>query len=486
MWATVIIVALITCILHKLITVIYDQYSTPLNKLNGPTLWSLDTLRVSNIVDITNYPGKVFMDWAMKYGDIVYYRFSGFKNTLMVTNTEVIKFMTKTSSVKKLDSGLGDITGTHGLLITEGVKHKSHRKILEQCMKVSCVKNAFPQMINVVDQFLELLADGDTINVKTELTRLTLDMIGKVSLGYDFGMLSNKNYKNVLSDLNNVFETMDTFDLIMYQCFGKIWRYLPTKKNLKYFIAKRRLDNLITKVYENGVKQNTMEHTDSGDSNLQQTITRLLIMNQKNLSKKDITDNILTFMLAGHETTASAISWLLYLLCKHPEIKEKLKHAIDISHTGEITYNTIVLNKYLDYCVKEALRLHPPVPLVAKETLNSIHVETSNGTYEIPTGTIILISPEVQHKHPDYWHNPNEFNPDRWSGSFSPKPYTYMPFMWGPRSCIGKKIAIIEIKMIVTKFLMTFDFKCTNLNSVNNHINFTSKPKNFNITLKKY
>jgi cytochrome P450 len=173
------------------------------------------------------------------------------------------------------------------------------------------------------------------------------------------------------------------------------------------------------------------------------------------LSRSEILSNALIFFLVGYETTASALSWVAHLLAIHPDVQERLHEEVTRvmeEHGGEATYEAIHKMIYLDQVVSETLRLYPSAQRsdrVASETV-------SVGGYTIPKGQIVNIGIMGMHRDPQYWPDPYKFNPDRFSpeNKSSIVPYSFCPFGTGPRSCIGMRLAMAEIKT-ATAYLVT-------------------------------
>ena len=167
-----------------------------------------------------------------------------------------------------------------------------------------------------------------------------------------------------------------------------------------------------------------------------------------------IREEVDTFMFEGHDSTASALSWTLYLIGRHPEVQKKLHAEIDNASVSENLFDKIRNMKYLEYVIKESLRLYPPIPFYArvleKDTLIDGHV--------FPKGAAVVIDVISIHTNPEDWDDPLSFNPDRFGEEkcLKRKPYTYLPFSAGPRNCIGQKFAMLEEKIFVYFILSNF------------------------------
>lgn len=176
------------------------------------------------------------------------------------------------------------------------------------------------------------------------------------------------------------------------------------------------------------------------------------------LSEEDLIDDFVTFFSSGHETTSSTLSFCLLELLHNNDVFSNAVQEIKsvLGAQNDVTYDDLPKFKYLDYCLKETLRLYPPAPGIIRVTPNNVKLNK----YVIPKGTTISSSPYVMGRHPQHWANPEGFRPERWQctndeGQVSTG--VYFPFSLGPRNCIGQQFAIIESKVILAKFLNTFN-----------------------------
>ncbi|XP_055850522.1 cytochrome P450 4c3-like [Episyrphus balteatus] len=176
------------------------------------------------------------------------------------------------------------------------------------------------------------------------------------------------------------------------------------------------------------------------------------------LTNEDIREEVDTFMFEGHDTTSAAISWTLFLLGSHPEIQNRVVEELDQIFGNDrecpATMKNLLDMKYLECCIKDALRLYPSVPMMARSVTEDVII----GNYTVPAGTTALIMTYMLHRNSAIFPKPEQFNPD----NFLPEncngrhPYSYIPFSAGPRNCIGQKFAILEEKAVLSKILRTY------------------------------
>jgi cytochrome P450 len=166
------------------------------------------------------------------------------------------------------------------------------------------------------------------------------------------------------------------------------------------------------------------------------------------LDGRPLRDEVITFLLAGHETTANALTWTFWLLGRHPEIATRLRAELDAALGDRAaTLDDLPRLGYARMVLEEAMRLYPPVWVVDRNTV----ADDVIGDYRIAKGTLVMMSQYVTHRHPAFWPDPERFNPDRFAPEAAkarPR-YAYFPFIGGPRMCIGAQFALTEATLIL-------------------------------------
>eukprot|EP00058_Branchiostoma_floridae_P005342 XP_002590830.1 hypothetical protein BRAFLDRAFT_90034 [Branchiostoma floridae] len=165
------------------------------------------------------------------------------------------------------------------------------------------------------------------------------------------------------------------------------------------------------------------------------------------LPEEVIRHEVMTFMVAGHETTSTGLSWLLLELSRHPEIQDRLRSEVRAVLPGDDTPITWDLLDQIPYLM-----------WVVKETLRQALQDDRLGQYPIPAGTVVNISPAVMHRLSQYWEDPDTFKPERFAGDSNRNPYTFLPFIAGPRTCIGSKFALAEMRAVTAVLVRHFQF----------------------------
>ena len=326
-----------------------------------------------------------------------------------------------------------------------------------------------------------------TFNVELhkEFSSFTLDVIGLSAFGYEFDALERED-----NDLYKAYSSLLTgltfFRLLRFMF--PVLRRLPVEANLKERRALKLVQKTVQDIVESRRKyREDAQSAEAGDGTgagagagaaaaggakppIAGLHTLLDIMLEPNdveedhLTDEEIAAQVLTFMVAGHETTSNALCWTWYLLMQHPEAlaraRDEARRELGDTPIAEMQYDQVKRMTYLLAVCRESLRLFPPAPLTLRTAGETRDVTTSQGdTYSIPKGTLIFLSPYVMHRDPERYVDPEAFQPERWmdGGSASTSSPPWLPFLNGPRSCIGSRFAEMELQMIMAALVSTFD-----------------------------
>jgi cytochrome P450 len=218
-----------------------------------------------------------------------------------------------------------------------------------------------------------------------------------------------------------------------------------TARNLQFAYKFRQLGKVISALAQRR-RENGEEHPDF--------LGMLMTARDKEtgdaMSERELIDEVMTLVVAGHETTASGLNWTWYLLSQHPEVDAKLHAELMAAPVDEAPgLGQMEALAYTHQVIDEALRLYPPGWLLSRRT---IEADTLGG-YTIPAGTSVMLSPYLLHRHPQYWKEPDAFRPERFAPEHeAERPrFAYMPFAAGPRHCIGESLALYEMLMHLYK-----------------------------------
>ncbi|XP_058456059.1 cytochrome P450 4d1-like [Malaya genurostris] len=374
------------------------------------------------------------------------------------------KFLDKAGQYDFIRPWLGD-----GLLTSTGRKWHSRRKIITPTFHFKILE----QFVDIFDQqssiFIEQLrsnaSSGKTFDVFPKVTLCALDVICESAMG-------TKVNAQINSDSEYVRAVKNISTVVIKRSFD-IMEHLDITFNLTKYSKMQDQALKVLHDYTDGVirtrRQELSQANQIGEDEnvfgVRRKIAFLDMLLQATvdgepLSDVEIRDEVDTFMFEGHDTTTSAISFLMSMLVKHPEIQQKVYDEV-CAVFGKNLSNPVTLSmlndlKYLDLVIKETLRLYPSVPMFGRKMLANHEI----GGIVFPAGANVMIFPFFMGRDPEYFENPLEFRPERFAEETSAEktnPYRYVPFSAGPRNCIGQKFAVAEIKCMVSKTLLNYE-----------------------------
>lgn len=372
------------------------------------------------------------------------------------------KLITKSGDYNYLLPWLGT-----GLLTSTGRKWHDRRKLLTPTFHFRILQDfveVFNEQAEIITEKLKKSVDtGKTVDIFREMGLCALDIICESAMGKNVNAQyhENSDYVRAVSDTCKIvhrrqkfpFLWPDTiFDALSY---GKIFR--KSVKILHDFtlnVIKERRKDLIDRFGSN-LKDLDYEQISSNGKKRLAFLDLLLCTD--GLQEEDIREEVDTFMFEGHDTTAAAMTWVCYLLSKHPEVQKKVHEELDTilgEGSRSITQDDIREMKYLECVIKESLRLMPSVPLFGR----TLTEDCQFGKYTVPKGTTALVVVSILHTNKSQFKDPLKFDPDRFKSEniSSRHPYAYIPFSAGPRNCIGQRFAMMEEKVVLSSILRRF------------------------------
>ncbi|KAK4317686.1 hypothetical protein Pmani_011247 [Petrolisthes manimaculis] len=347
-----------------------------------------------------------------------------------------------------------------GLLTSSGSKWHSRRKlltpafhfkILEDCLEV------FDRQATLLVDRLRPRADGQPFDILSHIALCTLDIICEAAMGHVINAQNEEDSEYV--------KKIKKINYLMQRRMTVIWE----QPSLLYWLlglARQRdeclsvLHNFSKETITNRRKINQQNVDEKSDKKQRLAFLDILLEysgGTKGLSDEDIREEVDTFMFEGHDTTAAAISWSLFLLGHHPEIQAKVHEELDAILTSPdqpLGIAELRQMKYTENCIKEALRLLPSVPYLGRVLSEDLNICGN----VIPAHTNVLISIYMIHRDPVQFPDPEKFDPNRFLPENTRKrhPYAYIPFSAGPRNCIGQKFALLEEKAVLGRLLRQY------------------------------
>ena len=330
----------------------------------------------------------------------------------------------------------------HGLLTSEGAEWRRQAMMMKPAMHRQRLNAYGDTMTSYTHEMIDRWTDGERIDIHSEMTALTLRIVGKCLFDTD-----------VAKDAPAVGEAMEVLQQVMVDHIHlpvPLPAWWPSQRNKRKIQAVQTIRDIVAAA----IHERRSSGEDRGD------LLSMLIMAQDEegtaMTDIEVFDQAVTLFFAGHETTANGLTWCWYLLARHPEVVAKLQAEIAAA-VGDRPPGMDDLKDmpYLDMVVHESLRILPPVWVFMKEPQEDAVI----GGFSIPKGSPVMISPWVTHHDQRFWPQPETFMPERFSKENRPKipKGAWIPFSGGQRVCFGKSFAMTEMRLIVAAALQRID-----------------------------
>ncbi|QGX95574.1 cytochrome P450 [Haloplanus rallus] len=334
------------------------------------------------------------------------------------------------------DDALGRLLGD-GLLLSEGDRWRKQRDLANPAFDMSRIADIADVMARHATEAVETWAAGDDLDLELEMARLTVRIIADAMLGVDLGEERVRTIQENLEPLGARFEP----DPIRFVTPD----WLPTPENRAYEAAVQRLEDVVADVIDE--RRGTEGSADDEDPPMDLLSILLRAQNRNEQTDEQLRDEVVTMLLAGHDTTALTLTYAFYLLSEHPDAEQRVHAELDDVLNGPPTFADARELTYLDRVLQETMRLYPPVYVMFREPV----VDVKLGGYRIPEGAAIMLPQWAVHRSPRWWTEPERFDPDRWTRERrADRPrFAHFPFGGGPRHCIGKHFSLLEAKIIL-------------------------------------
>jgi cytochrome P450 len=392
-------------------------------------------------------PLRVFMDAALQCGDVAYLKI-GSRRGYLITNPSDVRHVLqdnaqnyrKSPLYEKLRGSLGD-----GLLTSEGAFWLRQRRIAQPAFH----RHRIAAMAGVMaDAAAETAAQWDTlaahrnpVEIGNEMMRLTRTVVLRALLGGDLGPFG--------ATIDAAWASLNQHISDRFWSLG-IAERLPTPKTRRFHAARIVLQGAVDHI----IRERRRTSTDGGD------LLSMLMAARDEETGESMTDlqirvEVTTFLLAGQETTALALTWLWYLLSQHEQPRRRLAEELDTVLNGRAPqYEDLANLPYTRMVIDESMRLYPPAWGFSRQALE----DDSMGGYDLPRGWLVFVTPYVLHRLPAHWEDAEQFDPERFSPARSAgrSKFVYIPFGAGPRQCIGNHFAMIEMLLVVATLAQRF------------------------------
>jgi len=408
--------------------------------------------RDAGVVSSLRYAASFFLDpfgfvgsRFARYGDI-YYAPSNGVGLYVIRHPDHIRdvLITQADAFEKTHTALEQLTTVlgQGLLTTDGDVWRRHRRLLSPAFAKKAIEGCIAGMLTETDKTLDRLRPGQSFDIAQEMTDLTLRIVGRTLLGIDLA-----------SEVETVGKSMRVFQTSL-----AVPRSVPK-------IAKWPIQRRTTQAHDalDGVIERVIAHrqtTGARGSDLLQMLLDAVDPEDASsrLSPREIRDELVTFLLAGHETTSNTLTWALYLISQAPDVERELVAELRRELGTRLpTAADVDRLKYTEQIIKEAMRIYPPAYVLARRAAR----EATIGEYRVQPGSEVVVWIYFTHRDARFYPSPDEFQPSRFSAEEEAKrpKQAYLPFGAGPRACIGSRFALTEAVVVLASLYQRYSFR---------------------------
>jgi cytochrome P450 len=396
-------------------------------------------------------PPKSQLDYLInlmhRYGDIA--KMPSFFNVFLINHVDTIAeilqnrpfdFTKDNWGYKRLGKFLGN-----GLLTSENETWKTRRRLLQPAFHRQIFMEAAPLIVETTEAMLnqwqsQYIQKNKSFNITREMLNLVLTISAKILFSKDLGKDTSKIIKWVNTGHRGITKNL------------WISRFFPTVNNLQFYHALDQLEEYARFLIQERRKNPTPR----------KDLLALLLQAKdeagEDLPEQTIIDEIKTFLVTGHETSGYALAWTWWHLTQYPDVLEKVKAEIaTVLGDRNATFEDVAQLTYTRRVIEESIRIYPPIWLFTRKSIHPFNVQN----YEIPAKSNIIICAYTLHRHPRYWPNPEQFDPDRFlpeNVAKRPK-LAYLPFGAGPRVCIAGTFAMLQIPLILATMLQKVEIQ---------------------------
>lgn len=403
-----------------------------------------------------------------KVGNAFQINLPGFKPVIMagpeanrqIMITERHRFSWRSPSDPTLRSGQDPVTRLlrQGVLVVDGELHDELRSLMNPPLQRPNVLPHIGQMWRSTDQIAEAWKDGESRDMLVEMRKIALLILVGSLFSIDF-----------TADMQRMWQPI--MHLLAYISPG-LWILWPDMPRPKYRGAIEEMDTFLYQM----IRSRREQTRDDRSANTPGDLLDGLIA--AGLSDDLIRDQLLTMLIAGHDTSTALLAWVLFLLGSHPQWMAQVKQEVEaVLTTASEPPTAEQLNQLhiTDQVIKETLRIYPPIHVGNRFAIEDLNLQG----YKVPAGTRVMDSIYLTHRDKTYWPDPEQFCPERFERSqeHNRPPLAYVPFGGGPRNCIGAAFAQIESKVVLARLLQCFDFQLLNKHEIHPHMGATLEPR---------
>ena len=453
---------------------------------------------IGNLHKFAREPFEFMTRCGREYGPVVAWEIGERDSYLVTGPTEIERVLVHDNQDyvkgKRFQQAVGPVLG-RGVLTSEGEKWRRQRHLVQPAFHPDRIEGYAGIMTDLTEETIEDWQDGETRDVHADMMALTLRIVSRALFGVD------------LRDRTD--EVGEALGVVTAHAEKMSSRYVPpsvpTPENRRFQRATERLEAIVDEIVAerredpsddvisallaasdkckaNGTVQPVGEGRGKSDG---EGLGKAIGMGRKEtdgdgrgdgMTPKQIRDEVMTLLLAGHETTALALTYTFFLLGQYTAVDETLFEEVDSVVEGSAPAIEDVEDlEYAERVVKESMRLYPPVFSILREPIRDVEL----GGYHIPAGSTLTLAQWVVHRDPRYYRHPMAFRPERWTDGFAKElpRFAYFPFAGGPRRCLGDRFAMIEAQLVLATIAKRYQLELVSSPSIDRGAGITMRPK---------
>lgn len=396
------------------------------------------------LYDWIRHPVETMLDARQRYGDSFTLRFPGRERIVVTSEAAAIEAIFK-SDPDELRAGeanaiLEPILGPNSLLILDGPRHRRQRRLLTPPLHGERMHRYGEVMADVTNAVLDEAPVGYAFPIHTDTQRITLEVILRTVFGVEEGA-ERTRLRDLLTEL---------IDGLANPLYLMPWAQVNLGPLTAYGRLEKRMNEVDSRIYD--AISDRQHHGVEGRQDVLSMLVSARDEDGVAMTPQELRDEMMTLLVAGHETTATSLSWVCHRLIAHPDVAERAHEEVDrVVGKGPLDPNRIGELRYVEAVIRETLRLNPIISLVGRR----LQQRTQLGSLDLPRGVVAAPCIYLTHRRPDLWPEPERFKPERFLGAH-PSPFQYLPFGGGNRRCIGASFAIYEMKVVLATMLSRF------------------------------
>lgn len=406
-----------------------------------------------------------FLEELSRYGDTSSFRFGPYR-VYFFNHPDMVRdvLVTQARSFQKtmlLKAVLGDIIGEN-IFTSDGDYWRQQRKLMQPAFHSKRIGAYADVMVSYTRDVIDLWDDGQAIDIQAAMTSLTMNIVSKTLFDADV----SDETQTAGHAMTTIFSTVDE----RFERLLPTPTWLPTTENRKLHAARDTVRSILKPI----IAERRRSREDHGD------LLSMLVLAQdedgQGMSDAQVLQEAMTIFGAGHETTANALTWTLYLLSQNPQVAGRLAAEVDeVLANRPATLSDLEALPYSEMVIKESMRLYPPAWGITRQAVEDVEI----GGYLVPKDTTLFVSPWTLGRDARWFPHPQRFEPERFSPENEariPK-YTYIPFGGGPRVCIGNSFAMMEARLILVTIAQRYRFSLAPGQQVAPERVFTLRPR---------